>query len=345
MPMEESKETTDSAGVAPAIRMKKVRKRSQFKSSLTPLEDEAADAQAAEEHLHAIKAIQDLRSKKSGALTLGETGLHLPDREMSQAAAATANAGESMTLAAAPSLGKEFGAQGLDSKDAQQMLIHEQMEKYIAQQLEARRALRQPQAPPASAAPAAHLSDASLFVTPSHLALSTSSFDAAEAGERWLTGISEVPLSVQDRMKNIEATEKAKRRLAEVEQARLAKQTSLILPANYNSNFKLHKKEWEAARVEEWKQFNDAQERSQAAAHGIPLPAPSSTGPRPPSLLSQVSALPAYLAGGDSERREQNAERRKMVGGGGTQQGGQQHQAVGTDDKIVGRFLKKMKNK
>jgi len=63
-----------------------------------------------------------------------------------------------------------------------------------------------------------------------------------ESGERWLTGITEVALPIQYKLKNIEETEIAKRELL-TKQANKTGHASL--PSNYSVNFKQHKKEFD----------------------------------------------------------------------------------------------------
>ena len=265
-----------------------------------------------------------------------------------------------MTLAAAPSLGQEFGTTSATEggKDVQTTLIEQQMEKYIAEQLEARRALRKPQksevdhndtaatSSSSSSSSILNLSDAQLFVTPAHLALPKSNEEIEESGERWLTGISEQPLSIRDKMENIQQTERAKQAFLAAENARrLAAAQSLVLPANFNANFKLHKKEWDGKRREEFKAFHEAQMRQQALANGLPVPMPSSaagnrTGTA--SLIEEVNALPGFLAGGG---RDQPRYAQPNVGG--NRGGGGRGDGVpaATDDRVVDRFIKRFKYK
>lgn len=319
-------------------------------------------------HLQAIKQVQELRVKKASALQLGESDLHItlstagggPLSSMGSSAAA-ASAGSAGS--AVPAIGKEFGG---ETKDTQALLIEEQMEKYIADQLAARRALRQPQkesthAAAASAAsiaegtaakPALNLSEDQLFITPAHLQLQApSTSEAEESGERWLTGLSEQSLSMKDKMKNIERTERARVEFMAKESARKSAEAGLILPANYNSNFKLHKKEWDGRRRDEVRSFIDLQNRSQAVAQGLPIPAPVSRE-RTTNLVHQSNALPGFLAGGVEEHREELRRMAYQSGGArgpasanappGVRGSGM---ASASDERVVDRFIKKFKYK
>jgi hypothetical protein len=162
--------------------------------------------------LQNIKLLQKLRGKGATAISLGEADL-LKAVEMERDAAAAAPA------SAVPVSGAvEFGAEG---KDVQAALIDEQMEKYIQEQLASRRALRAPtssktseDAPLGGKRPNsfANLSEDQLFVTPEHLKIvdNRTQEEIEETGERWLTGLAEVPLSIKDKMANIEKTEAAR---------------------------------------------------------------------------------------------------------------------------------------
>ena len=209
-----------AASAVPVVRMKKVRKRTAVKSSTTALDDDedaaaaaggaAADSAAADgavaapvaTSLQTIRLMQKLRSKTATVLSLGEADLHLPEAAAASAAewasASSAAAGGGASL-----LGKEFGAEG---KDAQAALIDQQMEKYIAEQMAARRALRQPQKKEQEGSGPApvNLSEDQLFVTPEHLKIQSSQplEVEEESGERWLTGIAEYSLSIQSAATN-----------------------------------------------------------------------------------------------------------------------------------------------
>jgi len=377
-PMADAAASSDgaSASAAPVVRMKKIRKRGASKISASSAtldgeDDDEADGsngagggggKAAGDSLQTIRLMQKLRSKGATVLALGEGTLALAAEAAAAESASAAAAGAHAAAAAAaePPIGKEFGASA-EGKDAQSALIDEQMEKYIAEQMAARRALRAPQKPAASssssaaAAPAVNLSDEQLFdLAPVQLAVSSSSSfaalaDAEESGERWLTGIAEVGLSVKDKMRNIEKTEEAKARmLREMDEKRRAarNQEAMILPANYNSNFKLHKKEWDGRRREEFRAFNDAQNRAAALAAGLPVPAPSALSARDAAAAalpaaSDPKALPGFLAVTE-ETRGPFVPRPQGVPG---QPGYKPGVPNATDDRVVDRFIKRFKYK
>lgn len=359
-----------AAAPAPVIpRIKKVRKRGALKSSTTALDDDADDADApaasadadesstgagAVADLQTIKLMQKLRSKSNAALALGEGALHLPDvASHSASASAAAAAASSSVTPAAP--GKEFGAEG---RDAQAVLIENQMEKYIAEKMAANRAARMPQqaaaakaasAAAASAAPAVNLSEDQLFVTPAHLRIAPTALDLPEeeSGERWLTGIAECSVSIRDKMRNIEQTEAAKQKLIAAAAAAARKDPSMLLPANYNSNFRLHKKTWDTARREEFRAFDDATNRAQALAAGLPAPPPTKPWAQDvPLPLTDTRALPGFLAGpGDDAGPRRDV--RALIGGDKERAPGQRGSAVpnASDDRAVDRFIKRFKYK
>jgi hypothetical protein len=382
--------------------MKKIRKRgaSKISSSAATGDDEDADGESKETadgdggggggaSLQTIRLMQKLRSKGANVLSLGEGTLALAAEAAaaSDAAASSSSAAASVApdlTAAAPSIiGKEFGmaasaaggAAGGD-KDAQAVLIDQQMEQYIAEQMAARRALRAPQKPAqspeaaaaaaasASAKPSVNLSEDQLFDLPVSLAVSSASSgfslvaESEESGERWLTGIAEVPLSIRDKMRHIERTEEAKAAMMRDAAAAAAKradlgQEAMILPANYNSNFRLHKKEWDGRRREEFRAFNDAQNRAQALAAGLPLPLPSAQrdfgggggGGAAIPAASDPRALPGFLAVTEAPRGPYIPR----GGGAGQGQPGQPGFRPGvpnaTDDRVVDRFIKRFKYK
>mmetsp|Transcript_42384 Transcript_42384/g.137915 ORF Transcript_42384/g.137915 Transcript_42384/m.137915 type:complete len:283 (+) Transcript_42384:49-897(+) len=74
------------------------------------------------------------------------------------------------------------------------------------------------------------------------------------AATRWLAGIAEVELSVEERMATVEATEAAKRRAVEQRAQRAAAAgggvgPSLVIPSNFNANFHAHRRETAQARA------------------------------------------------------------------------------------------------
>ena len=62
-----------------------------------------------------------------------------------------------------------------------------------------------------------------------------------ESAERWLRGIAEVQLPMEHRMNNVERTEAARARVTQTQQSSMLTQPPSALPANYNSNFAMHK--------------------------------------------------------------------------------------------------------
>merc|ERR1719273_98055 len=80
-----------------------------------------------------------------------------------------------------------------------------------------------------------------LFDVPSFLAQPKE--EVEEHGDRWLTGITEIPLPINTKLRNIEKTEKAKQELFMAN-----KQSSdfgdMKITGNYNSNYTKHQKEW-----------------------------------------------------------------------------------------------------
>jgi hypothetical protein len=103
-----------------------------------------------------------------------------------------------------------------------------------------------------------------------------------------------------------------------------------LLPANYNANFKLHKKEWDQQRREETRQFLESQNRAAALAAGLPAPAPTASFKRETAPGKQI---PGFLAGPEEQRREwvQRGDRDGFT------------QAAATDDRTVDRFVKRFK--
>lgn len=63
-----------------------------------------------------------------------------------------------------------------------------------------------------------------------------------EDAQRWLAGITEVPLSAEDKMRTIEQTEKAKRLMMQ-EQAAPKPAGKMVIPGNFNANFHMHRRE------------------------------------------------------------------------------------------------------
>lgn len=124
---------------------------------------------------------------------------------------------------------------------------------------------------------------------------SLTSTSGDEPAERWLTGVSEVPLTLADRMANIERTEVAKAKMQKAKQKQTAerKQTQQLmqqqqqLPStsqtldsslppsshaqllqadllsissrgNFAQNFISHKADWDSNRRREWHKFNES---------------------------------------------------------------------------------------
>jgi hypothetical protein len=149
------------------------------------------------------------------------------------------------------------GEHGLDSTFTSQTdsgEVDPNMLKYIEEQLHG-------EAASAAGASKAALDpeEAELYVTPAHLQRAVPGGSLAQAQEdpaqRWLAGIMEVPLSVEDKMNNLEEMEAAKRKMVEREAAKAAARRAgleaehqMTIPNNYNSNFHQHRRENAIAR-------------------------------------------------------------------------------------------------
>ena len=105
--------------------------------------------------------------------------------------------------------------------------------------------------------------EAELYTTPAHLLGVVPGGGAAQAEEssaqRWLAGITEVEVGVEDKMATIEATEKAKREMMQKmqEKRRRAEEEArrnghkMEVPGNFGSNFHLHRREFAIKKKEE----------------------------------------------------------------------------------------------
>jgi len=95
--------------------------------------------------------------------------------------------------------------------------------------------------------------EAELYTTPAHLIgvmPSNAPQVEEESASRWLAGIMEVPLSTEEKIASIEATERAKREMmskvaskAVFRQQEEHREHQLSIPTNFNSNFHQHKRE------------------------------------------------------------------------------------------------------
>jgi len=98
--------------------------------------------------------------------------------------------------------------------------------------------------------------EAELYVVPAHLRgfNPKPEHNAVEdSANRWLAGIAEVPLGTEARMTVIEETEKAKRAMMAKREGKRAHEPpqeghEMIIPANFNSNFHQHRREFAIAR-------------------------------------------------------------------------------------------------
>ena len=137
-------------------------------------------------------------------------------------------------------------------------VVEEQMRQYIEEQLDKRRqdtnSARRPRDD------SQHDSDSDITAPPSQQSSEASVLNDVvpllrrkalldekeeESAERWLRGIAEVQLPMEHRMNNVERTEAARARItlqqASQASSSLTPQAHNPLPANYNSDFALHK--------------------------------------------------------------------------------------------------------
>lgn len=93
-----------------------------------------------------------------------------------------------------------------------------------------------------------------LYKTPCHLQshLVAPAFAAEESAQRWLAGINEVVLGTEAKMEAIDATEAAKWQVADTSAERAAAAAAggvrTEIPANFNSNYHMHRREFAAAK-------------------------------------------------------------------------------------------------
>jgi len=181
------------------------------------------------DQLEEVKLMQKRRAREKGVTSVADV-----------AVAAAVEAAQDQKI-----LGQEFDQQQVSEKDVQQA----HMEKYIAEQMALRR--KGPKAPeqPKSSAES---DEAVLYKTPEIRKNAKPDEEVTEAGDRWLTGIAEVPLPISDKLKTIEETEKAKERLL-AKQAAGTPGSVLPIPTNYSADFSRHQKEYAERRREQFK--------------------------------------------------------------------------------------------
>ena len=132
--------------------------------------------------------------------------------------------------------------------------------------------------------------EAELYTTPAHLIgvmPSNAPQVEEESASRWLAGIMEVPLSTEEKIASIEATERAKREMmskvaskAVFRQQEEQREHQLSIPTNFNSNFHQHKRESALLR-----------KAAQGAGKGG---GPGGAGPRPGGGRDMASDGNAY---------------------------------------------------
>jgi hypothetical protein len=124
------------------------------------------------------------------------------------------------------------------------------MDKYISDQLAARRQGKKQEVKPKERDP---YDDTILYETPDILKNAKPQEELVESGDRWLTGIAEVPLPISDKLKTIEETEKAKEKLFAARAASNGAGVALSMPANFNADYSRHQKEYAEKRKEQFK--------------------------------------------------------------------------------------------
>jgi hypothetical protein len=203
------------------------------------------------DQLEEVKLLQKQRVRSKGVATIS-----------ADVAGVTANG------ASEPAQEQKIMGQSFQQQETNVNPLQSHMEKYIAEQLAARREGKKQDSKPKERDPN---DDSVLYQTPDILKNAKPKEDMVEAGDRWLTGIAEVPLPITDKLKTIEETEKAKEKLFASKMASTGGAV-LTIPANYNADFSRHQREYADRRKEQFK--------ANAHANALPVDARETANPK-----------------------------------------------------------------
>jgi len=165
-----------------------------------------------------------------------------------------------------------------------------------------------------------------LYQTPDFLKQESVLDEDDASGERWLAGITEVPLNITYKLKNIEETELAKQELFSKRGKRKEKEGPL--PAgSFSANFVRHKREFDRKRKEETAAYWEARRSKDA---GVPVPLKTDDAP------SHGHSKREQVAGHSSSARKFRSDRGEVR----TPRG---NVPYATDERVLDRFIKKFK--
>lgn len=232
--------TTTSAPPTGLFKKKKRRKKKLRKKPVPTDDDEASEDEDLSARLEEVRERQRFRDRRllheddDGTLKPGVESEQTKQRR--EARKKEQGKGEQDKEA-----GKFLGA---FSAEVRENAIKNDMEKYIDEELRKKRKRKstadsdEDEDEQKKKAKGHENLDSVLFQVPEHYReRQMYSTQEADAGDRWLSGIMEIELPIESKLKNIEKTEAAKLELVEQK----AKDTAILqIPGNFNSNFAGH---------------------------------------------------------------------------------------------------------
>jgi len=225
-----------------------------------------------------------------------------------------------------PSVSKSIGVQDTFHKEVNQKdALTSQMENYVEEELEKRRKgeqrLMQEQTKKNEEKKLSE--EDQLYQTPDFLKQDSILDEDDVSGERWLAGITEVPLDITFKLRNIEETEMAKQELFSKRGKRKEKEGPLPANSNFNSNFNRHKREFDRKRKQETTAYWEARRSKDA---GVPIPLKTDDAP---------SNSKNNVAGHSSSARKFRGDRGEVRR--------RSNVPFATDERVLDRFIKRFK--
>jgi len=293
------------------------KKRLQVRPKKTKIEDDETE-QEVRSGLAEVKFIQKYRRRAKGIDSNKLQGIQNDEDEDGLASLAAIVDKEIIPQPNAVKVGvQESFQKEVNQKD----VLQAHLESYIEEEIEKRRKGGEDVGrPKEKKEDAKKMNEEDLLYQMPESLKQESSLDEEEVdGERWLAGITEVALPITYKLKNIEETELAKQELFSKKGKRKVQEGPL--PANYNADFRRHKREFDRKRRE---QPNQAGANRNIAPQSTEPPTPDVATPSRPSGEIQTTA---------------NHHLRREGGAGNARR----TTPYATDDKVLDRFIKKFK--
>ncbi|CAI0438476.1 unnamed protein product [Linum tenue] len=149
-----------------------------------------------------------------------------------------------------------------------------------------------------------------LYIVPDHLKVKRR--NSEESSTQWTTGIAEIQLPIEYKLKNIEETEAAKKLLQEKRLMGRTKTSDINIPSSYSADYFQRGRDYaEKLRREHPELYKDGKPNADAAGGGVPKPAADSNNPEAGGAAARREAATDQFMLERFRKRERNRVMRR----------------------------------